>query len=375
MPLSGLPLEQGVSYHTEVASKVGAISGVFLVLAFWIATPMQSFAQALENAYVSRTSVGSDRIEGLKWVDVATFRIEPATANQPPKVSVLVAGNFQREEWRLIAQNRALPQEEGGFRFWILLNSPKMELEFLAIGPFGQVQRERVLYEVSGVEFTIRQDSPVPEADKVKAEAPSPTTKRYVFSPGIGLTLLGYRQTDVPDVDQIAITGKASAVYILNSSWDVGLSGYMTLASITGTTSVKETARFLGVNARAGYTLPFVKQPWKIAVLAGWYYTTMFVEGNQFGFRNMAGPQLFPTLRYAFPNGASGWLYGKYSPVSEGIALSFSNRELAFGGGYAFKASSGRSFSMTLDIAELGLQVDEKVITSNSFSVGVGLSL
>lgn len=351
------------------------LSRVLLVLVFCFITSVQSFAQALDNPYVRRTSVGSDRIEGLKWDDAApTFRIEPATASQPSRVLVLVAGRYQREEWRLLAKNRVLSQVAGGFRFWFSMNSPKIELEFLAIGPFGQVQRERVLFEVSGVESTGRRDRPVLEPSKAKVEV-LPRSKRYVFSPGIGLSILGYRETGVPNVDQIGITGKASAVYILNSAWDVGLSGYLTLASIAGAGAAKETARFLGVNARAGYSLPFVKQPWKMAVLAGWFYTTMFVEVNQFGFSNMAGPQLFPTLRYTFPNGASGWLYGKYSPVSEGVALSFTNRELAFGGGYAFKPESGPSLSLTLDIAELGLRVDGKVITSNSVSVGVGMSL
>ncbi|OFZ19618.1 MAG: hypothetical protein A2X94_17405 [Bdellovibrionales bacterium GWB1_55_8] len=309
--------------------------------------------------------MGTQRIATLKWGDrVPDVRVEPSTASQHGRVLALIEGAFLRPDWNLLVNSRRVPRsKEGKFKFWFPLRGPVTEIEAIAVGPFGDIERERISIQTEGFEYGSRAVAPTPSGSGAK---------QFFFSPGLGVSVLGYRQTDLPNVDQIVLTGKMGVVHLLAPAWDVGVSGYLTLAPLV--TGSADVARFLGVNARVGYTLPFVRAPWKVAVLAGGYFTTMFVSSGAFGFKNMAGPQLFPSVRYALADGASAWLYGKFSPVSDGVAsLSFKNRELAAGGGYSFKPVNGRSLSITLDVAELALQVEEDVVSSTSFSVGIGI--
>ena len=133
--------------------------------------------------------------------------------------------------------------------------------------------------------------------------------------------------------------------------------------------------RFVGLNARAGYVLPGVREPWRVTILGGLYYTTMFVPETNFGFVNLVGPQLFPVFRRAVKGGDSYSGYFKFSPLGKNFAVNFSSREIAIGGAYNWNRGANGVVSATLDIAELDAVIDGATIHSTSFTVGVGYGL
>jgi hypothetical protein len=82
----------------------------------------------------------------------------------------------------------------------------------------------------------------------------------------------------------------------------------------------------------------------------------MFVSPALFGFTQMHGPQLFPTLRYTFRNQSSFSTYLKYSPVfGSGGVLSLANAEMAVGLAYGIPMRNGHPLSFSLDLARLNL--------------------
>jgi hypothetical protein len=99
----------------------------------------------------------------------------------------------------------------------------------------------------------------------------------------------------------------------------------------------------------------------------------MFVNGGTevggdssesgFGFQNMNGPQIFPSIRKAFGKyGVAAYL--KFSPVSQSGIPTFASNEIA--GGLSFgmpigKEGSGKSMSFSLDIASLSIDIDKTV--------------
>ena len=190
----------------------------------------------------------------------------------------------------------------------------------------------------------------------------------------LGFSYITYKQTNIKDFSEMAVTAKASYLRLLPwARWTIGLSSFFTALPIT--TSIPGiSARFLGINLRVGYQVARIKAPWELAVLTGWYYTSMFVTNDYLGFRNLAGPQLYPVLTRHLTLRDSAFCYAKYSPVTNGLSLSFlsfSDRELAAGGGWIHGLKNGHPLSVTLDVANIGFAYRSSTISSSSVSLGV----
>jgi hypothetical protein len=140
------------------------------------------------------------------------------------------------------------------------------------------------------------------------------------------------------------------------------------------------TARFIGANFRIGYAVPRIREPWRLLLMVGGYYTTMNVSPNTFGFRNLSGPQFFPVLRRAMDSGDSVSTYFKISPVSAGgVSLTnLASRELAFGITYNKNLKNGHSIPFSIDYSNLKSSVETEegtatvpvAVTSLTFGIG-----
>jgi hypothetical protein len=197
--------------------------------------------------------------------------------------------------------------------------------------------------------------------------------RSFAFS--LGASALNYRETFSPDLNQWGLTGKASWSYaIVPGKWDFMLSGYLTLLALASNQPGVDI-RFLGVNGRVGYTLPWFSNPWTVRLMGGAYYTTTLVRNSPIGFTNMTGPQIYPVVRRSLktPVGSSLSFYGKYSPIFSGLGLDFRSFELATGGSWELPIGRSRSFSINVDFARLQIEIDKLfLIESNSLSLSVG---
>lgn len=160
--------------------------------------------------------------------------------------------------------------------------------------------------------------------------------KRWRFQVGIGPSLLKYKESPLGiDLSEIVATFKFSASYDLSRKFDIGGNFFINALPLSQSPSSVTAARFYGINARLGYTLPFKFKNITIRALAGWYFWGMLVSDNSYGIKSLAGPQIFLTSAFRTGNGKPWWLFFKFAPISTSPSeFSLSNREIAFGLGY-----------------------------------------
>ena len=238
-------------------------------------------------------------------------------------------------------------------------------VQFVAVGPRGEIERYAIKVNFKDYE-AYRKDI-----------IASLRFKKNAFSAGANFSYIKYTDTRISDVSEIALTVKGGYTRRFSPRWDTGISFYMTALPLTssGGTATVSSARFLGINFRIGYKLNKKRSPWSWYLLAGYYYTTMMVSNDAFGFRNMQGPQLFPVVRKQNSNGSSITSYLKFSPVSQRFSLrQVSDNEIAIGFAYGLKPKKNKSVAFTLDVARLQLSIAEPTqsadITSTSISLG-----
>ena len=121
--------------------------------------------------------------------------------------------------------------------------------------------------------------------------------------------------------------------------------------------------------------MPFLPEPWQLTLMAGYYYTTMFVTPASFGYRNVGGPQLFPTVKRAFKSGDFASAYFKYSPIANGVSLlGPSNREIGAGASYSFAGRRANPLSAYLDYSTFKLDLPLQVFRMSTSSITLGAS-
>lgn len=141
----------------------------------------------------------------------------------------------------------------------------------------------------------------------------------------------------------------------------------MTYCAATGS-----NVQFFGGNLRLGYSFRPAEGDWRIGLYGGAYYTTM-VGNLGYGFNNLIGPQLYPTVRYAINSGNAVFFYGKYSPIANGASLlSLDNRELALGGGWQHALGNGCPLSVTFDFSNLHFSFSGTQVDASSMTLGMG---
>jgi hypothetical protein len=304
---------------------------------------LASAAQASPPVIVAREGV--DGIETLEWLSEKHQAVD-----SPP--AAIIRGRYPLMDWKLQLRGRDIPRSAlGVFALKVALPGASANLELVAISPDGKKrQKERI--RISRV-----------------ADTGAITPPRFSASLGANFTLLSYRDTVRTSFTEMALTAKGGITFpLIRPRWDFGLSFYVTAVPLRSTSADK--ARFLGVNFRVGYAIPSSGN-WSLSLMGGMYYTTMIVPGGAFGFRNMAGPQLFPVLRRRLSlTGRSLIFYAKLSPVSDGFnLLNLSNREIAAGSAITVYKST----SLTLDVANLVVTISGVRISSTSASLGASV--
>lgn len=285
---------------------------------------------------------------------------------------------YERKNWTMLLNNRRVSLgSKGKLDFPVPIRGVRQQFRLTAVGPTGEVEM---------MDFRIE----FPSFDQWAADQRDPLKKRHSFSVTGGFSLLDYRETLTSaeltqaqrdslssNLSQTAFTAKVSYLYNWRPPrWDLGFTGYINVMPLTSS-QPGTTARFLGLNGRVGYVIPGIKEPWRVSLMTGIYFTTMLVTNSSFGFNGQMGPQLFPVVRRMFGNGDTIAGYFKFSPVGSGFALrSLADREI--GGGLAWThrfQGTRNAISVAVDAADLSLLIDEFEIQSKSLSFSVGYAL
>ncbi len=194
------------------------------------------------------------------------------------------------------------------------------------------------------------------------------------FTPSLSYTQIYYQETRVADYKANALTLKLNYRRALSAKWDAGVNSYFTAHTLNSNNSTTQM-RMLGVNLRAGYQIPLVAQI-RLNLMGGLYYATTIVSRNAFGYNNVSGPQIFPVLSSPINQDKdSVYVYGKYSPMFDGMSFSSTGNERAAGLGYVYGAHRALPITLSVDYAEMNLNFKSVLYMKNrSLSFGLGLS-
>lgn len=319
-------------------------------------------ARADEPARLLVPETRKEGIAGLSWITKFPEVELEKGATDGTRAFVRLEGVYSRQNSVLLwGEKVATRTDERGSQSFVLevpLTGDLTSVRLFAVDLVGNVENEEAIVSV-------------PDLQARLARSRTVEPSRYQVSVAVGYSVCSYRETLVPDFSQTALTAKASLGYVLAPPrWDLGISGYFTALPLTANRA-DASLRFLGVNLRAGYALPAVAEPWRLAIMAGLYYTTTFVTGDAFGFQNMAGPQIFPVLRRSVDSRNSVSAYFKYSPILSGVVPSFSSSEIASGASWSRLLSGGGNVSVSIDVARLGINIGGVLdIVSNSATIG-----
>lgn len=350
----------------------GSLPKFFLILGVTLLSSSLSTAQERDTPKLVRQE-GSGQITGLRWKSTKKLPFKKRFTQNGTRLYVSVIGKMSRQGWSLIWRKRKVRMTKGGvFRLRVPIYRAKQRVNLFAIGPDGEAEQEKLVIHFPGWKEEL-------ETEELE--------KSWYFVPGIGITDIKLDDSRITNTyTSKAVTVKATYRYLISPpKWDIGGTVYFTAVPFSqsdvtfgfGNNTQTANARFLGVNFRIGYKLP-LGEPWGLSILAGTYFITMMTSNDSpntttdaFGVQNVAGPQIFPVLRRSFEGGSSMHLYGKFSPVSDQLSISFSNREIAGGIGYSF----GNDITATFDYSNLNITLDGTEIKVTTMTLGASYSI
>lgn len=363
--------------------------------------PRLETAEKLElTGRVARPAPKKQRIAGLNWeaekADTPVYWDKQAKGSVP---FLKLVGKLEGSDASVLYQTVLKPDEEGRFSILVAIKSRSTPFEIMEVTPLGEMrvetfratvtrkaweklEKERKKKEEEEKEKKKNEEEEEKKKEEPKkeeeppaeeqSERPIPRHQSYV---SLGPTLAIYEQTRVREFTQTALTLKASHLFSFKPPvWDVGASGFVTLLPLKSS-GAGNKFRSLGLNARVGYTFQGIKAPWRLSLLGGAYFTSMLVSEGNFGFKNLAGPQVFPSVARSFRNGNVGTLYLKYSPISDGTRLlSLQSCEIAGGLGYILMPKPGKThpWSINFDVSRLIFEKSGSVFSLMTFNLSAG---
>jgi hypothetical protein len=307
----------------------------------WVTTKIPVFVSSQEDLPVALASV-----DGMYLL---------------PNTKLLIVDREKKE--------KTISVKNGKFSIPVALTGTSTTVKFVAIRPTGQIEREEVT-----ILFYSWPDFQTIEAAHIHKKLRR--SNRPFYNVSLGFTSLSYTEGSLANYSGLTSTLKFSYLRsVFPPNWDVGGNIFITLANLTS--SMPDTAvHFLGANLRFGYVLPFFKDPWRASILAGVYYSKMFVTSNSFGFKTLIYPQVYPTVRRALNLSEALYAYLKYVPTNAGPTPSWKEKEIGLGIGWERLLSNRHPLIVSVDYTDFKM-VDSLNVETNfstiSLSLGYGL--
>jgi hypothetical protein len=332
----------------------------------------QERTQDILRVRLHRAAIPKKRIMALSLRNTGFTLMETSEEDPslPLQAVVQLQGKLASHNVSLLLNDRIVQiDRHGSFREKVIIKEEESIIHFAAIDLKGGIQHEEIMVHVDNWRAYSKKRREVTLAAAFK-KAP------VQLSFGIAYSLIQFDDSRGPNFQQSALTAKFSYGKATPSQrWDLGISTFLTLVPLHSSTIY--SARFLGINGRIGYALPWIRDPWRLTLMTGVYYTTMLPSesdaSSEFGYQSMVGPQVYPVVRRKFQNGTSLSAYFKYSPIkAPDSVISFLGRELAIGGAFSFLVGKDHTLSTTLDLSSYGFEIEGVTIRSNSASVGIG---
>ncbi len=313
----------------------------------------------LQTPVLQRDNDKTKQIVELIWSD-EPLRAKPGhTPEGEAILFVSLKGKYDKKLSSLLWNLTPVEVDpDGRFEIKVPVHKTKTPVHLMAIDPKGNIQREEAAIEFSG--------SPG-----------SNPFKRWMVDAGPAFTTMFYYDFRVGNVFLTAMNVRAAGSFIVfPPNWDAAAKISFTALPITSSFPGGYQVRFLNIDGTAGFRLPMVRTPWSVSIRAGYYFTTMFVWPEDFGFRYMNGPQLHPVASYTFKNGMLLSGYAKYSPMFNGFAfMSLNNCDIGVGAALRIPLKGIHNLQVSLDFDYFNITISTTPIAATSFVLGVAYAL
>ncbi|MEN9723832.1 MAG: hypothetical protein RJB38_1818 [Pseudomonadota bacterium] len=375
--------------------KMGSLMLIFALAVGVLSSINEAVADFSLTAKIQRAA-GKDqsRIKGLTF-NSEEIELEQSSG-ESPTLNAHLEGQLEKRPGVILIMSKTRVKFKNPkktkeairkFKIDAPVESEITKITLTAVAPTGDVEEEVLL-----IVFPGWKTHKVTVEKTVEAQKIADLNSRHFFGASLGISHFTYDETPPAGgastkFSQLGATLKGFYSYRLSNTVDLGANLFFTplgfASQLSGSAATAfgvqhATVRSLGANVRVGYAFPQVSPPWRISVMTGAYFITMFVSPGVFGFQNLMGPQMFPNIRYQLKSGDSVGGYFKFSPISTSFSVAqLSNREIAAGLSYRKKlgsSTSRRSIDFSADLSQLKIVIDGAPISTRSTSFGVGYS-
>lgn len=296
------------------------------------------------RSYLTETSNLKSRIRGLKWDDQ---ELDLTRTDQKGRVKYLaeLRGRFNRPEWTLLVGHViAHPSSSSGdFAVHLPVDRNVTPIRVIAVSDDGEIETEWIAVHC-------------PRLNDLQAGRAS-MPHSWEFRGSIGPGFASYRQTNEPNVSETVIQAWLSVLRkFQNSPWRIQADAAGTAFALANGGSPA-----LGVyhlEGAAGYAFR-IGSRWELTLGAGAYYTTSDSTAD-LGFRNMAGPELTPSVTWSLENGREITADLRLAAVaaSKGLWSPEQNQEAGLKLRYGpFTAWRIARLGVFMDVSELSLRI------------------
>lgn len=212
--------------------------------------------------------------------------------------------------------------------------------------------------------------TPTPVIDTTAAvsleESSNLTSHWFGFA---GISNLNYTQTASPSIHELILTLRGAYRLSISEILDLGVSGEASALPLVSSDGIK--LRFFRSNVNAGFTLPFVPSPWRLALYPGMYFTTTQASGFIIGYSELYGVELNTLIERTFSSNSRLGISLRVAPVLNSTSIDVGNREVGVGVTYSFPPNLKKKyFSIQSDFTSLEVTVDTIQVSSKVFALG-----
>lgn len=324
---------------------------------------------------VTTTRVGT----GFGELKVVESRLDPGAGPDGAEPEIRALARTQPMGWRLFVDLKPIAPapddgpDAGYFLLRFPLSAARAGVPFYLIGPEGEISHGLIHAKVGDADLERLRVSQMPVVQtSAPRKAAQNQPKSSYFHAGLALPFLSFQQSGLARYSQLALTPQLSArLPFARGRARASLNAAFTLLPLIKSGGI--SARTLDLDGQVRYGWPVGPGGrWSIYVNGGAYYRTMLVTRDQFGFHNISGPLLYPSIRRAWATGGSAGAYIRLSPITDGLApLGLASHDLALGADWAMVLRNRHFLTISADVNAFRMVFSDVEMSSLSFALGV----
>jgi hypothetical protein len=294
---------------------------------------------AIAFAFQGKMGESAPSIHGLVW-NSNGVEIERKSTNEV-EVYALLKGSFHRSDAVLVANGHlGRPDAAGKFEFSIELKKPHTLITIDCISDRGTSEEQIISIDVNADTWA-------------SLSQQSRTSRKWAFDTGFGLSSIHYLQSNVAELDLLALNVNLDVERFLKTDESWSMVGGLLLEALPISDNLDSGLRFFDWYGGAKYLSLPTQTPWRWSIIGG-YASFTTIGQSTFGYSNLGGLEISPSIRYYLKKGDFFSFGAKYVLLVVGASASpFSSRDFEMNLTFEKKLAARKSFSLSAGFQSL----------------------